>query len=109
LGLIEDVATLRYHVATKGGTVETVGIRELKNRLSELLRRVSAGDRLIVTDRGKPIAVISPPAEASVDHGIETLIREGLAQWGGGKPRGAARPPRIKGRPVSEIVIEERR
>lgn len=32
----------------------TVGTRELKNRLSEYLRRVKAGETITVTERGKP-------------------------------------------------------
>jgi prevent-host-death family protein len=39
----------------------TVGVRELKNRLSEYLRLVRAGERVIVTDRGRPIAELRPP------------------------------------------------
>ncbi len=87
----------------------TVGVRELKNRLSEFLRRAKDGERVVVTDRGRPVAVISPPAVGPVDEGIERLLREGLARWGGGKPRGLPRPPKIKGRTVADIVIEERR
>jgi prevent-host-death family protein len=39
----------------------TVGIREIKNRLSEYLRMAKAGERIIVTERGKPVAVITRP------------------------------------------------
>lgn len=37
-----------------------VGVRELKQRLSEYLRRVEQGETIRVTDRGVPKAVISP-------------------------------------------------
>jgi prevent-host-death family protein len=43
----------------------TVGIRELRQRASELLRRVERGETIEVTDRGRPVAVISPPPEGS--------------------------------------------
>ncbi len=86
----------------------TVAIRELKNRLSKYLRRVKAGERLVVTERGKPVAVISS-AGSAVDEGIEAMVRERAARWGGGKPRGAMRPPRIKGPSVAQAVIEDRR
>ena len=85
-----------------------VGVRELKNRLSRYIKRVKAGERLIVTERGEPVAVISPAPQSRVDRSVETLIREGAARWGGGKPRGAAHPRRIRGPSVAAAVIEGR-
>lgn len=38
----------------------TVGVRELRQRASELLRLVEAGETIEVTDRGRPVALISP-------------------------------------------------
>ena len=87
----------------------TVGVRDLKNRLSEYLRRVADGDRITVTDRGRPVAVITPP-DAPADHeAVTRMVREGIASWGGGKPRGATRPARVRGKPVSSTVLEDRR
>ncbi len=42
----------------------TVGVRELRQRASELLRRVEAGETIEVTDRGRPIAVLAPLPDA---------------------------------------------
>ena len=89
--------------------MDTVGIRELKNRLSEFLRRVADGDRITVTDRGRPVAIIGPPDAPAEHETVTGMVREGLASWGGGKPRGSARPVRVRGKPVSLTVIEERR
>ena len=86
-----------------------VGIRELKNRLSQYLKRVRAGERLVVTERGKPVAIISPPSVTRADQRIGAMLREGVARWEGGKPRGARRPPRVKGPSVAQAVIESRR
>lgn len=86
-----------------------VGIRELKNRLSQYLKRVGAGERVLVTERGRPVAVISPPSVTPADRRIEAMLREGVARWAGGKPRGTPRPPRIKGPSVARAVIEGRR
>ena len=36
-------------------------------------------------------------------------LREGRAAWSGGKPRGAARRIRVRGKPLSETVLEDRR
>jgi prevent-host-death family protein len=39
----------------------SVGIRELRQRASELLRRVGRGETIEVTDRGRPVAILAPP------------------------------------------------
>jgi prevent-host-death family protein len=43
----------------------TVGIRELRQRASELLRRVEQGETIEVTDRGRRVAILAPPPEGS--------------------------------------------
>ena len=89
--------------------METVGIRELKMHLSRHLKRVRAGARLLVTERGRSIATISP-VDAPVDvEWAHKLVAEGHARWNGSKPTGARRPPRITGRTASSIVLEDRR
>lgn len=40
--------------------MNSVGVRELRQRASELLRRVEAGETIEVTDRGRPVALLSP-------------------------------------------------
>jgi prevent-host-death family protein len=42
----------------------SVGVRELRQRASELLRRVEAGETIEVTDRGRPVALLTPVPEA---------------------------------------------
>jgi prevent-host-death family protein len=42
----------------------SIGIRELRQRASEYLRRVEAGETLEVTDRGRPIALLTPIPDA---------------------------------------------
>lgn len=87
----------------------SVGIRELKNKLSAYLRKVKAGERVAVTDRGEAVAFIVPAAESPELDGLVRLVRENQASWNGGKPSGPATPVHIKGRAVSEIVLEDRR
>ena len=86
----------------------TVGIREIKNRLSEYLRKAKAGEQVLVTERGKPVAVITRPGGV-VEERIESMIRERQAIWRGGKPRGSRKAPKIKGPSVADAVIEDRR
>lgn len=38
----------------------TVGVRELRQRATELLRRVAAGETIEITDRGRPVARLGP-------------------------------------------------
>jgi prevent-host-death family protein len=42
-----------------------VGVRELRQRASELLRRVEKGETIEITDRGRPVALLSPLPEGS--------------------------------------------
>jgi prevent-host-death family protein len=48
-----------------------VGVRELKARLSEFLAAAAAGEEIVVTDRGRPVARLVPFGSTStVDRGI---------------------------------------
>lgn len=66
--------------------VQTIGIRELKNRLSEIVRAVKAGERVLVTDRGTVVAELVPPGGANADPrvppGLARLAARGLARLG---------------------------
>ena len=85
-----------------------VGVRELKDHLSGLLRRVRDGETLIITDRGLPIGELGPVANRVIADRARTLVRQGLAHWGGGKPRGLKHAPRPRKGLVSDAVIEDR-
>ena len=43
----------------------SIGVRELRQRASELLRRVEQGETIEVTDRGRPVAILSPPPDGN--------------------------------------------
>jgi antitoxin (DNA-binding transcriptional repressor) of toxin-antitoxin stability system len=75
----------------------TVGIREIKNRLSEYLRRAKAGERIIVTERGKPVAVITRPGGV-VGERIEAMVRERQAFWEGVSRVVAGKLPKSRAR-----------
>jgi prevent-host-death family protein len=89
--------------------MDTVGIRELKTHLSRHLKRVRAGARLVVTERGRSIATITPVERPPDVEWAHQLVAEGHAQWNGGKPTGAKRPATITGRTAASIVLEDRR
>ena len=62
----------------------SVGIRELRQNLSRHLRRVAAGEQLVVTERGRPVAVLSPWVDE--EDPFERMVREGRATRGIGNP-----------------------
>jgi prevent-host-death family protein len=81
-----------------------VGIRELRADLSRWLRQVQAGEELLVTDRGKPIARITPANGRSK---LDDLIARGLARPAK-RPVRIVFPPPIKARgTVSDLVRDE--
>jgi len=88
----------------------TVGIRELKSHLSQYIRRVERGERITITHRGQAVAVIGPAVASPRIRRLEEMVRTGVARWGGGKPRGSARPARLTHGPsVADAIIEDRR
>lgn len=87
----------------------TVGVRELKNRLSFYLKQVENGQRVEVTNRGEAIALLIPTKKRKIDKELLALVEEGKASWTGGKPKGALHPVKGHGRPLSEIIREDRR
>jgi antitoxin (DNA-binding transcriptional repressor) of toxin-antitoxin stability system len=95
--------------------MKTVGVRELKNHLSEYLRRVRLGESVLVTDRGEVVAEFSPPtrgtSDASLPAGLLALARRGLATLGtpGDGDWYPALPPSRRGRRSAAQLLEEER
>jgi prevent-host-death family protein len=85
---------------------ERVGIRELRQDLSRYLRRVRAGERLIVTERGTPLAVLEPWAEEGDQ--IGRLVADGRARRGEGSLLEVAPIRRTVSRDASDALAEER-
>jgi prevent-host-death family protein len=52
----------------------SVGVRELRQRASDLLRRVQQGETIEITDRGRPVAMLTP---VPVGGGLERLRAAG--------------------------------
>jgi antitoxin (DNA-binding transcriptional repressor) of toxin-antitoxin stability system len=95
--------------------MKTVGVRELKDRLSEYLRRVRSGESLLVTDRGEVVAEFSPPgraqADPSIPAGLLVLARRGLVTLGSPGDGGLYKPlPRQRrgGQRAAQLLEEER-
>jgi prevent-host-death family protein len=87
----------------------SIGVRELKDKLSATLARVRRGETVTVTDRNRPVAVIVPARAAGEEELVRTLVESGRLTWSGGKPAGLAKAPRVRGASVSDAVVEDRR
>ena len=85
---------------------DRVGIRELRQDLSRYLRRVRAGERLIVTEHGRPLAVVSPWAEEG--DAVDRLIAGGRARRGSGGLLAVQPLKRKVSRDASDALAEER-
>jgi prevent-host-death family protein len=85
--------------------METVGIRELKANLSRYVARARAGERIIVTDRGKQVAEIVPLSPEFQT--LNRLAEEGRISWSGRRPA-FERGPKYTGPSVSDAVLEQR-
>jgi len=84
-----------------------VGLREFKNKVSSYIDSVEAGEVLVVTRRGTPVARVVP---AGVSSGMARLIAEGRVRWTGARPA-LPRPVELKGRgrTAATYVAEGRR
>lgn len=79
----------------------TAGIAELRAHLSDFLRRVRAGEAVVITNRGRPFGRIVP-------YGWPTEAEE-LVAWNGKALAGQAPVVRARGkRTVAELLVEER-
>lgn len=105
------------NVDTRGyiDEMRTVGIRELKNSLSEYIRRIRAGETVLVTDRGEIVAELCAPGANRVDPAVPpalaALARRGLATLGSGASPELYRPlPRPRrGRVTAARLLNEER
>src|SRR5438128_8927763 len=81
--------------------MRTVGLKALKNKLSEYVRAAESGETIVITDRGRVVAEIVPAAKKP-ESVIERGIREG---WIRPAVRGPDWPP--KGKRVPGLTLEK--
>lgn len=94
--------------------MRAVGIRELKNKLSQFIRLVEAGESILVTDRGTVVAEIRPPGSTTQppegEPGLAEMVRRGRAT-----PGAPHRPETYKTRPralpqgAPEVLLDSER
>jgi prevent-host-death family protein len=86
--------------------VDSVSVRELRQHLSRYLRRVQGGERLVVTERRRPVAILGPLPEH--DDILDYLIAIGEATPARGDLLDLPRPKPAPGPSSSEILDELR-
>lgn len=92
--------------------MNTATVSKLKASLSEYLRQVKAGEEVLVTERGRPVAKLTPAVSShTLPKHLAEMEKEGLIKLGSGKlPRGfwdMPRPKDPKGL-VVKAVLQER-
>jgi prevent-host-death family protein len=86
-----------------------VGARELKVRLGTYLRRVRQGHRLVVTDRGQPVAELRPiGGEAGAGAVLAELDARGVVTRPTRKRLTPFKLIESPDRPLSTAVVEDR-
>jgi prevent-host-death family protein len=87
-----------------------VAVKELKSRLSEYLRRVRAGERLTITDRGEPVAEIYPLGRhrKSGAQRLADLADAGEVTLPRGRGLRDIEPMPLRGRSIAGTLLEDR-
>jgi prevent-host-death family protein len=86
-----------------------VGIEALKERLGDYLMRAREGERILITEEGRSVALLIPIEGSESSKRAWDLVETGVASWSGGKPLGSPQRPRVRGMSASEAVLEDRR
>ena len=87
---------------------QRVGVRELKMRLSEYLRRVKTGETIVITEHGQPVGRIVP-AEQPLETKLRIMIEAGSLAWSGQKLEPMVPVAQVQGEhSIAELLIEER-
>jgi prevent-host-death family protein len=80
-----------------------VGLKTLKNKLSEYVRRAAAGETIVITDRNRAVAEIVPP-RAALTPFEEQGVREGWLKPA--RIRDGTPPPRHPMVPFQDLMRE---
>lgn len=94
-------------LAMSSGKERRVGVRELRQNLSIYLRRVVSGETLEVTERGEPVALLTPaPGKSTV---VRKLVSTGRASAPAGDLLTLGPPPKRRGRRSVVRALERER
>lgn len=87
------------------------GVKEIRDHFTQYLKKVSAGEEVVVTERGKPVALLKPlPKGLNMQERLEMASIKGLIRLPkkkGGIPE--RRKIKLTGKPITNIILEERK
>ncbi len=88
--------------------MHAVGLKVLKNRLSEYVRLAARGETVLVTDRDRVVAEIVPPREGRSPRVADALLAEAMRKGWISAPAMVAEgpPPRAPVAPLEELLAE---
>ena len=88
--------------------MRAVGLKTLKNKLSEYVRLAAGGETVLVTDRDRVVAELTPPrtgrAPLLADAALAEAVRQGWLTPPALKPEGP--PPRLPVAPLATVLRE---
>lgn len=100
---VAQVATGSYHQGMR-----VVGIKVLKNKLSEYVKIAASGETVLVTDRDRVVAELVPPRAGRAPIAAEEIMAQGVREgWvtpatiTDGSP-----PPRVPFAPTEQLLEE---
>jgi prevent-host-death family protein len=88
-----------------------LGLREANQRFSGLVRAIRAGQEVVLTDRGEPIAVVKPLERGKREKAVEQMVAQGLirpARQRGPMKLARFRPLKVIGKPVTKTISTDR-
>ena len=89
---------------------KVVGARELKTRLGKYLKAVQLGSTITITERGVPVARLSPlPAhEEGLEGRLDALESQGLVSRGSGEALARGSAIKLRGEPIDRTIARDR-
>ena len=100
---LDKVATRRYFYFMR-----SVGLKILKNKLSEYVRLAASGETVLVTDRDRVVAELVPPRESRSPLLADTVLAEAVRKGWMTPPTmlTEALPPRLPVAPLHDLLQE---
>jgi prevent-host-death family protein len=86
--------------------MKTVGLKALKNKLSEYVRVAASGETVVITDRGRAVAEINPARQVPDRYKDHPVLARGIREgWITPAVRGPDWPP--QGKPVPGLTLDD--